>query len=295
MARKVPRRRIGELMQAVLTELRDVGGVSKPGALYDRVEKRLDLTDYERGTYDSGGVRWRAILSFHSIDCVKAQFIRKSGGKWHLTEEGEEALKLGPEEFIAKAIERYREWKRKQPHSDEVHEVDEDEIERQGIYTQARDQAQSEIEEHLQSLDPYDFQRLVAELLRAMGYHISSVAPPGPDGGIDITAYRDPLGTEGPRIKAQVKRHANKVGPKDVRELEGLLRKDGDVGLFVALSGFTSEAEREIRSSVKHIETMDGDRLVRLWQEHYEKLREPGKALMPLVKVHFLAPAETED
>jgi len=37
---------------------------------------------------------------------------------------------------------------------------------------------------------------------------------------------------------------------------------------------------------------MDLDRLVSLWQEHYERISEAGKTLLPLVKVHFLAPAE---
>ncbi len=66
----------------------------------------------------------------------------------------------------------------------------------------------------------------------------------------------------------------------------------GDIGLFVSRTGFTADAEREIRSSTKHIETMDLDRLVSLWQQHYEKLSETGKALLPLVKLYFLAPAD---
>jgi hypothetical protein len=37
---------------------------------------------------------------------------------------------------------------------------------------------------------------------------------------------------------------------------------------------------------------MDLDRLVSLWQQHYDRISEAGKALLPLVKVHFLAPAE---
>ena len=80
--------------------------------------------------------------------------------------------------------------------------------------------------------------------------------------------------------------------PNGVRELEAVLRKEGDIVLFVSRTGFTADAEREIRSSTKHIETMDLDRLVSLWQQHYEKLSETGKALLPLVKVYFLAPAE---
>jgi len=70
------------------------------------------------------------------------------------------------------------------------------------------------------------------------------------------------------------------------------LRKAGDIGLIVSSGGFTSEAEREIRSSGKHIETMDLERVITLWQEHYDKLSQAGRALLPLVKVFFLAPAE---
>ena len=52
-------------------------------------------------------------------------------------------------------------------------------------------------------MDAYDFQKLVADLLKAIGYHVSWIAPPGKDGGVDILAYTDALGTQGPRIKVQ--------------------------------------------------------------------------------------------
>lgn len=90
----------------------------------------------------------------------------------------------------------------------------------------------------------------------------------------------------------QVKHREQKVNVRDVRELEGLLRRDGDIGLIVSSGGFTNEVSREIRSSVKHIETMDLDRLISLWQQHYGKARESAKTLLPLVQVHYLAPLE---
>ena len=37
---------------------------------------------------------------------------------------------------------------------------------------------------------------------------------------------------------------------------------------------------------------MDLERIITLWQEHYDKLSQAGKAIMPRVKVFFLAPAE---
>lgn len=165
---------------------------------------------------------------------------------------------------------------------------------RQTAYEQAVEQARAEIEDHTNNLGPYDFQKLVAELLMAMGYHVPFVAPPGRDGGIDIVAYRDPLGVSTPRIRVQVKHRNNKFTVKEIRELEALLRKEGDIGLVVSSGGFTAEVQREIRASTKHIEAIDLDRLVTLWQQHYERVRESGKALLPLVKLYFLAPAEEQ-
>ena len=56
-----------------------------------------------------------------------------------------------------------------------------------------------------------------------MGYYTPFVAPRGKDGGIDIVAYRDPLGTQAPRMKVQVKHRGNtKASVKEVRELMGI-------------------------------------------------------------------------
>ena len=74
---------------------------------------------------------------------------------------------------------------------------------------EAEETAWTQIEQYVQGMNPYDLQKLVAALLRAMGYHVSWIAPPGPDKGIDLLAHNDPLGTSTPRIKVQVKRRAD--------------------------------------------------------------------------------------
>lgn len=291
MERKMPLSRVGEIMQAILSELKKTGGKGRLKDLFARAEPTLGLSDYERAAYEkSGYIRWRAVVHFYSIDCVKAGYIQKSGGIWHLTPQGEAALKMKPESFIKSAVQKYRAWKSQKADAEPGEETEE--VVRQTAYEQAAEQARAEVEEHINNLNEYDFQKLVAELLVAMNYHVPFVAPPGRDGGVDIVAYRDPLGTESPRIRVQVKHREQKMTVKEVRELEGILRKEGDVGLIVSSSGFTSEVEREIRASTKHIESMDLDRLIRLWEQHYDKVREAGKALLPLVRLHFLAPAE---
>lgn len=297
MAKKIPYARIGQLLKAVLSEIDRRGGEAKLRDVLPAIEPSLNLTDYEKARFDkSGYVRWVSIIHFYSIDCVKAGYLLKAGGRWAITDAGREALWKYDEEFILSAVQKYWDWKKNTCSSLGSTDEPEDEsgqIVRQAAYDQAVEQAQYEIEEHIFSLGPYEFQKLVSELLTAMGYHVTYIAPPGPDGGIDIIAYSDPLGTSRPRMKIQVKhRRTTKVTVQEVRQLQGIMGMDGDMGLFVSSGGFTAEAAREMRAGTKHIEFIDLDELIQLWCKYYDKVSEPGKALLPLVKLYFLTPEQ---
>ena len=123
-----------------------------------------------------------------------------------------------------------------------------------------------------------------------MGYYTPFIAPRGKDGGIDVIAYRDPLGTIAPRIIVQVKHLQLKTTVQEIRELAGLLGRDGDNGLFVSTGGFTSDAEHEISRSGRHMEKMDLETFIRFWKRHYEAMEGVDKAIMPLRNILFLAP-----
>lgn len=147
-----------------------------------------------------------------------------------------------------------------------------------------------EIQAHLLGMGPYDFQDLVAALLRAMGYHVSWIAPPGKDGGVDIIAWSDPLGTRPPRIKAQVKRHSSAVPVGDVRSFMAMLG-DEDAGIFVTTSTFTKDAQDEARTQQnRKVSLLDLESLVDLWIECYDKLDDSARRRLPLKPIHFLAP-----
>lgn len=65
------------------------------------------------------------------------------------------------------------------------------------------------------------------------------------------------------------------------------------VGIFVSTGGFASEAESEARTQKRRKVTLvDLERLFDLWVQHYEKLAESDKRLLPLKSVHYLAPSE---
>ena len=58
-----------------------------------------------------------------------------------------------------------------------------------------------------------------------MGYYTPFVAPQGKDGGIDVIAYRDPLGTVSPRIKIQIKHRDASASVQEIRQLWDFFRK----------------------------------------------------------------------
>jgi restriction system protein len=232
---------------------------------------------------------------------VKAGWLTKKDGRWYLTPEGEEALALPAGDLLRESARLYREWKRGRdaegapvPAQDEPEESH-DNLERaarQQAYEKAVTLARQGIEEHIRSHGPYALQDLVAELLRGMGYHVREIAPKGRDGGIDIVAYQDPLGTRSPRVQVQVKHTDSKVGPEPVRALAGVITTEGDMGLLVATGGFSPDAKQAARQSHRHVELIDLDRFLQLWDEHYDAIRTQGKAMLPLVRVAFLAPDE---
>lgn len=295
--------RVDDLMRLVFEELRERGGAGRPKEVLAAVATKASITPYEAEStewFKSRGLhspRWDTHVRFWASTCAKAGFLR-TGGTWELTEEGIKALKLPKGQLIRDAQRIYRERKLKQASLEPEVERDVDVVEIEQRHTikaildKAREDARAAIDGRLEELDAYEFQDMVAELLKAMGYYVRNVAPPGADGGLDILAFRDPLGTQTPHIKVQVKHREAKMDVKEVRQLAGILHKDTDIGLLVSSSGFTRDADREISQASKHLDRIDGERLFELWIQHYDKISERGKQYLPLIPVHFLAPPE---
>ena len=289
---------IRKLFQILLVQPDGLKASAALAALADAIE----MTEYEAGDYDSGGRRFEKIVRFATVDCVKAGWLLKEKGIWSVTEEGAQAYKAipNPEQFYRKAVELYWKWKHAQPAegadgADDGHEDISDVIEKSASITleKAEESAWGEIEAYLAAMNAYDFQKLVGNLLNAMGYYVGWIAPPGKDGGVDLIAFTDPLGTKVPRIKVQVKRNSNssKIDVVGLRSFIAVLG-DEDVGLYVALSGFTKDAEWEARQAQRRVTLIDATRLVELWTEHHAKLDDVARQRLPLRPVWFLAGEE---
>ena len=295
---EITRRRTGELLRKLFEILlRHPDGMQAKDALAE-LAGAVHLSEYEKGNYRLGR-RFEKIVRFATIDTVKAGWLTKNKGRWTVTEEGKRAYQahVDAETFYKEAVKLYHEWKATQPVEEEAQGDEQPSGNQEGrevtlTFESAEEQAWAEIEQYLRNMNPYDFQELVASLLRGMGYYVSWVSPPGRDGGLDIVAWSDPLGTRPPRIKVQVKRRADPVNVDGLRSFMALLGDD-DVGLFVSTGGFTKDAEEEARTqAVRKVTLVSLERLFDLWVEHYGKLSEEARGRLRLRPIHFLAPSE---
>jgi len=287
----VTKERYGEFQYGVLKILSAKPAGVPVQQVLERLEIEYPANEFENSTYANGTRKRPFIVRFASIGIVKAGWIRKDKGVWSITEEGLDALNRfkTPAEIFNESNRRYQIWKQSQEVEADFTDEESSSIEASVSLEDAEAEAYEIMCKHMAQMNPYDFQDLVKYLLEGMGYKVSWVAPPGKDGGLDIIAFQDPLGTVGPRIKVQVKRQQGTVGVDVIRSFLGILSDKDDVGIFVSLGGFSGDAERETRMhNSKRVTLIDQRKLVDYWIANYDILSAAGKALMPIKPIYYL-------
>ena len=283
-------RLIAAMHHAALTAL----AASPTGQLHKEqimqtIESTVALDDWARVIYDNGNTRWRSIFAFASVGLVKGGYVTKSRGVWAITEEGRAVANapfVGPE-FLAEVNRRYQAWKSSQltaqtsataPENEE--EDGEDlladfpEERMANILRQANEALSAELLEKIKAESPAFFERLVVQLLVAMGYggnraNAGQVTQLSADNGIDGIINEDPLGLD--TIYLQAKRWQDPVGEGPVRDFIGaLVIKGVKKGVFLTTSYFTPAARAAVQGnkSDQKIVLIDGPRLAALMIEH---------------------------
>jgi restriction system protein len=135
-----------------------------------------------------------------------------------------------------------------------------------------RDALASDLLEAVHNGSPAAFEKLVVDLLLAMGYGMPAkesgriVGGPG-DGGIDGIIQQDKLGLE--EIYLQAKRWKDNVGSPEIMKFSGALtKKNAHHGVFITSSGFTADAIEHVRGLSQKIVLIDGKRLASLMIDH---------------------------
>jgi restriction system protein len=126
--------------------------------------------------------------------------------------------------------------------------------------------------EKVKTMDPAKFEKLVIDLLLAMGYggsrqEAGSIVGKSGDGGIDGIISEDRLGLD--KIYVQAKRWENTVPIKEVRDFAGaLLAQKARKGVFITTSNYPKSAYEFVDNIDRTIVLIDGHRLAELMIEH---------------------------
>jgi Restriction endonuclease len=122
-------------------------------------------------------------------------------------------------------------------------------------------------------LDPLEFERLVCDLLRGMGY-MAELTKASHDGGIDIEAI-NPQPVVGGKLIVQCKRYQGTVGAPAVRDLFGVvMANNATKGILITTSAFSPDAIAFAHGR-QQLELIDGPTLVSLLDRYRVGLR-PG-------------------
>jgi restriction system protein len=202
-------------------------------------------------------------------------------GFFKISQRGLELLKTNPEKINKKILEQYPEFLEFQNVRREVQEVEvlTDEPEKQtpeeqleNAYKTLFDGLASEIILLVKSCSPAFFERLVVELLLAMGYGGSraeagrAIGQSG-DGGIDGIIDEDKLGLDS--IYIQAKRWEGTVGRPEIQKFVGALQGNrANKGVFITTSDFTKEAKEYVKNINNKVVLINGLTLAKLMIEN---------------------------
>jgi len=114
---------------------------------------------------------------------------------------------------------------------------------------------------HLQSMDEYDFEYLVADLWSELGWD-TTVSQASVDAGLDVVAEKHTPYHQKKVIQAKRYGDSTTVGGPDIQQYASLKQQvdDADSVVIVTTSSFTSSAES--RASDLNVKLVDGDDLV---------------------------------
>jgi restriction system protein len=144
------------------------------------------------------------------------------------------------------------------------------------VIATAFNELQAELKQELlgivRRMDPIRFERLVLDLLLAMGYggsreEAASTTKMSNDEGIDGVINEDRLGLN--VIYVQAKRWQNTVGRKEIQSFVGALAgQQAQKGVFITTSDFADTARTFVKTIAQKIILIDGERLAELMVRH---------------------------
>jgi restriction system protein len=262
-----------------LLELLADGEEHTSSELVEALALRFGLTDDERNELLPSGKQERFLnrASWARSYLKRALLIENTGrGRVRIAPRGIEALQARPERVDIKYLKQFPEFASRQNNrqpedaavddADEVVQTPEEMLE--AGYQSLRRELARDLLQRVKSVSPRFFERLVVDLLVAMGYGGSrkdagqAVGQSG-DGGIDGIIKEDRLGLD--VVYVQAKRWDGTVGRPVVQAFAGSLEgQRARKGVLITTSQFSQDARDYVSRIEKKIVLIDGEQLAQL-------------------------------
>jgi restriction system protein len=268
--------------QSIMLPLLKLAGDGEVHGFHDAVEKLANifvLSEEETSTLiPSGQPRFE-----NRVGWAKT-YLKKSGliiypkrGHLQITQRGLEVLEKNPNTIDMEYLKRFPEYvefrQGNQKEEESSSESDKDltpEEALENAYQKIRDDLADELLETILISPPVFFEKLVVDLLVAMGYggtHRETARAVGKSGdeGIDGIIDEDRLGLETIYLQAKRWQLDSKIGSPQIRDFVGALTgKNARKGVFITTSDFTDDARNFTTGLAIKVVLINGERLANL-------------------------------
>ena len=276
--------------QTIMLPLLKFAGDGKEHSMREAIEslaKQFDLSPDERQALLPSG---QSLVFDNRVSWART-YLKQAGllesprkGTIRITERGIQVLDQNPDRIDVNFLKRYDEFRkfRARGGSGAAGHKAHGEAAKDSIatpeemfstaYETLEQSLAGDLLEQVRKASPGFFERLVVQLLVAMGYggtfkEAAQAVGQSGDEGIDGIVNQDRLGLE--VVYVQAKRWAAAVGRPELQKFVGALAgKNANKGVFITTSSFTAEAQNYAASVHQKIVLIDGQRLVDLMIEH---------------------------
>jgi restriction system protein len=266
------------IMRPLLEHLAD-GGIPSNRETIDALSKHFQLNDEELTELLPSGQQsvFMNRIAWAKAHLKKAELLESpSRGHYKITARGLEALSKNDQKINLKYLKQFEEYSYgntsnlnikpniDQKPSDTLTPSEHIEV----GYQRIREELEDELLAKIKESSPVFFERLVVELLVAMGYGGSrkdagqTIGRSG-DGGIDGVIKEDRLGLDA--IYIQAKRWDGSVGRPEIQKFAGALQgQRAKKGVFITTSGYSKEAVEYVSLIESRIVLIGGKELTSL-------------------------------
>ena len=249
-----------QLMNPLITALRDLGGSGSIDEIYERVIQNLQLSEdilsvlHDPEASNQTEVHYR--LAWARTYLKKYGVLSNSTrGIWSLAKP--DLTTVDPKDVIR--VSRDTDKKGKQAKSNQKTPQDIPEAD-----TPEEVQSWRAKLYHIltKQIDPASFERLIQRLLRESGFVQVEVTGRTGDGGIDGKGIARIHGFMSFHVVFQCKRYSGVVSASHIRDFRGAMVGRADKGLFITTGTFSRDAVKEAtRDGAPPIDLVDGDQL----------------------------------